>query len=760
MRRHRVEAEIHLSMRRVVWVGSLWIGSLTVLLAMALLSQDPVPWTGVQLNLAAAGLTFAALLLGWRSHWQVASHVFVWGTWGAAVAAVASTGGVQSTSVLAFPALLVMCAWVLGVRTTLAMLGLSVLAMGVFWVAGLQGAQWIGRRESSPLFSMLYFAGMLGLTATVTLMARRSLMRRAQELQDALAALEQHQDDLRKFYRAVEQNPESIVITDVSQDIVYVNEAFLQRTGYARSEVMGQPTHRFSTMGLDAQAWQQALQQLGRGTVWRGQMTNKSRQGEDLPEAVLVAPIRAPDGSIVNYVELKQDLSERVRAEQQIHALVHFDALTGLPNRLSLTQRLRLLARRVDEGAEQHHGLLLLDMDRFTAFNDVRGTVRGDALLQALALRLSETVPESALLARMGADEFAVLLEDAGTSAEQAVERLRAVAQTLQEALEQPLRLDETGEDVQASCCMGAASFVASRTDSGGHDVLRRAGVALHRAKQGGMRQLVLFEPDMAEAVGKRFRIEKDLRRAIPGGELQPYLQSQVDRQGRCLGAEVLVRWLHPRLGMVEPGDFIPIAEESDLIVLLGDWMLEQACRLLASPDFTRRDWRLSVNVSWRQFRQGDVVDKLKHTLAETGADPRRLTLEITESVVMRDVDEARGRMTELQQLGVEMGLDDFGTGYSSMAYLQRLPFQELKIDKSFVQDCHTSAGNGSMVEAILLMARRLQLRVVAEGVESEAQAERLRAWNQDILFQGFHYGRPLPVNEWLELQQAPTPDA
>lgn len=226
MRRHRVEAETHLSLRRVVLVGSIWITSLTVMLAMALLMQDPVPWLSVRLNLVAAGVSFGAVLLGWRRHWRLASNVLVWGTWTAAVTVVAATGGVQSGSVLAFPALLVMCAWVLGVRTTLVMLVLSVLTMAGFWVAGREGVDWIGQRETSPVFSMLYFVGMLGLTGTVTLMARRSLIRRAQELQDTLGALEQHQDDLRKFYRAVEQNPESIVITDVHQNIVYVNEAF------------------------------------------------------------------------------------------------------------------------------------------------------------------------------------------------------------------------------------------------------------------------------------------------------------------------------------------------------------------------------------------------------------------------------------------------------------------------------------------------------------------------------------------------------
>ena len=240
-------------------------------------------------------------------------------------------------------------------------------------------------------------------------------------------------------------------------------------------------------------------------------MTNRTRQGEDLPEAVLVAPIRASDGSIVNYVELKQDLSERMRAERQIHALAHFDALTGLPNRLSLTQRLRAGARvpRGRQGGEPRHGLLLLDMDRFTAFNDVRGTVRGDALLGALALRLADALPDGVLLARMGADEFAVLLEKAGHEAAEVDQHMRALAQVLQDALERPLWLEETGEEVQASCSIGAASFAASRTDSGGHDVLRRAGVALHQAKQAGLGQVVIFQPDMAEAVGKRFRIEK-----------------------------------------------------------------------------------------------------------------------------------------------------------------------------------------------------------------------------------------------------------
>ncbi|WP_051303522.1 putative bifunctional diguanylate cyclase/phosphodiesterase [Comamonas composti] len=750
--------QVRLSMRRVIWVSSIWIASLTVSLALSLLALDSVPRFSAILSLSAAVVSLCAVLLGTRWHWRIAAQFFVWGIWLSQLGTVLATGGLHSTALMAFPALMALCAWLLNERAAQLMLFMTLLLMGLLGLGDWRGAEDSLQHEESLLVWVLYFAALLGLTVRVTLLARTRLEGRAKEVKATLADLELNRDELRKFHRAVEQSPESIVITDVALNIVYVNEAFVQRTGFARHEVLGGSSCRYSCMGLDASSWAKAREQLNRGELWRGRMTNRTREGRELLESVLLAPIRSADGSIINYVELKHDLTEHVRAEQRIQALVHFDALTGLPNRWTLTQRLKELARVKEvEGRLLHHGLLLLDMDRFTTFNDVRGTRRGDVLLHAMALRLSGGLPAGPLLAHLGGDEFAVLVEGAGQSAAEADAAMRALACKLLATLSWPLRLEEIKEEVLASCCVGGAVFTVSRTGNPSRDVLRRAGLALHQAKLAGFGQVVMFEPGMARAVSRRFRLERDLRHGISAGQIQAFLHSQVDGRGRCHGAELLLRWKHPRLGMVEPREFIALAEESDLIVTLGDWVLAQACELLLSPDFVQQGWRLSVNISGRQFHQQDFVSKLRETLLRTGADAQRLTLEITENVVMRDVDEARKRLTELRALGVELALDDFGTGHSSMAYLNQLPFQELKVDKSFVRDCHVLSTSASLVEAILLLGKRLGMRVVAEGVEVREQLEALLAWDEAIVLQGFYFGRPMDAGLWVSLQGALT---
>ena len=261
----------------------------------------------------------------------------------------------------------------------------------------------------------------------------------------------------------------------------------------------------------------------------------------------------------------------------------------------------------------------------------------------------------------------------------------------------------------------------------------------------------------MGEAAEQRFRVERELRSAISDGDLRLYLQSQVDAQGQLTGAEVLVRWQHPRDGLVPPGLFIPIAEESDLIVSLGGWVLANSCALLAHPVFKARRLRLSVNLSARQFRQARFVPQLRALLAASGADPRLLTLEVTEGLVIDDFDDAVGTMRELAALGVDISLDDFGTGYSSLAYLKRLPIQEIKIDRSFVHEAPTNADDGVLVEGILSVARHFGLRVVAEGVETQAQADFLRQRAPDIVYQGYLFGRPEPDVQWLERLTQPA---
>ena len=436
---------------------------------------------------------------------------------------------------------------------------------------------------------------------------------------------------------------------------------------------------------------------------------------------------------------------EAERTAAEIQRLAHLDTLTSLPNRAALVERLSAL-----RGAEPHqHALMLLDLDRFTTFNDARGSEMGDRLLCAVAQRLSGLLPPQGLLVRVAGDEFAVVLGGLGADAVLAGRHAFAFSGKLQALLRHPLHLGGDAGDVQLGASIGITLYPQCAGD-GAQDALRRAGTALHRAKQAGGGGVAFFEQGMGQAAEQRFRVERELRHAIRAGELRLYLQPQVDVRGRFTGAEVLVRWQHPRDGLVAPGLFIPIAEESDLIVDLGGWVLEHACALLARPEFTRRRLRLSVNLSARQFRQAGFVEQLRALLAIAGADPSLLTLEVTEGLVIDDFDDAVAKMRELAALGVEISLDDFGTGYSSLAYLKRLPIHEIKIDRSFVHEAPTNADDGVLVEGILSVARHFGLRVVAEGVETRAQAAFLSQRAPDIVYQGYLFGRPEPHADWL----------
>ena len=751
------EIQPHLHARRVIWVCSIWMAITWLLLAFVQMIEEPRSIVMISINLCGVAAMVATMVLNSRRQWRAAGQVLVWSGWAIAMVTTAAIGGLLQAPLLTFPLLLLIATWVVGVSGMRQLLVATTLGLVALWIAQTQGWYVVDAHERHATETWVHAIGMLGLTAAIAMMARSGLTHTTTAAHKALQALEQNQGDLRMYFRAVEQNPESSVITDPQLNIVYVNDAFVTRSGFARIDVLGQPTSKFSTMGMDSAERERAMGLLADGIVWRGQMRNLSKQGEVLEEAVLVAPIRNSEGVVVNYVEIKRDLSEQVSAALHIHHLSHFDPLTGLPNRTQLIRKLKELSQGKGLDDEMRHGVLLLDMDRFTAFNDVRGSMRGDALLRALSVRLVEALPESAFVARIAADEFAVVLQDVGKDRVFVENVIQVTANALREALKPPLWLEETAEEIAVSGCIGGAEMISGGSDVSGNDTLRRASVALHHAKQSGLGAVIMFKPSMAEAADKRFLIENDLRRGIPAGELQLYLQTQANQHGHCVGAEVLVRWQHPRLGMVTPSVFIPVAEESDLIVLLGDWVLRQACILLARPEFAVWGLRLSVNVSSHQFSQVDFVYKLKNILKETGADPHHLTLEITEGVVMRDVNEATERMHELRHLGIELALDDFGTGYSSLAYLKSLPLQELKIDKSFIKDSHVHEDDSAMVEAILVLAKRMKLRVVAEGVETPEQAALLTSWNQGIVFQGYHYGRPLPVATWLPLVTGET---
>ena len=449
---------------------------------------------------------------------------------------------------------------------------------------------------------------------------------------------------------------------------------------------------------------------------------------------------------------IQNDIAARQQAEAEIQRLAYYDPLTNLPNRSLLMDRLAL-AIAVAERHERIGALIVFNLDRFKNLNDAHGHEQGDLLLVAVGGRLAGLLREGDTLARLAADEFAILLQDLGQRREQASRRVLAIVGKIHADMQLPFRF--RGEDAVLTASIGVTLLPESGFDSA-QDALRRGDTALHRAKGAGGNQAAFFDSDMGEAAEQRYQIERELRQAIPGGELRLYLQSQVDAQGQLVGAESLVRWQHPVRGLIPPGAFIGIAEESDLIVDLGAWVMSEACSLLASETMAGNPLRLSVNISPRQFRQPSFVPWLKDLLAATGADPTHLTLEITEGLVIEGIDTVVAKMSELAALGIHFSIDDFGTGYSSLAYLKRMPIHELKIDKSFVQDVPGDPNDSALVETILSVARHLHLQVVAEGVETESQVEFLNR-NGTVIFQGYLFGKPMPAIEWLARCRAST---
>lgn len=442
---------------------------------------------------------------------------------------------------------------------------------------------------------------------------------------------------------------------------------------------------------------------------------------------------------------LEADVAARRAAEAAAaHQALH-DPLTGLPNRRLLLERLQqdlAHARRT----ENLGALLFLDLDNFKDVNDALGHSVGDRLLIEVAHRMQAQFRAEDLVARLGGDEFVILLKDLGSDPALAARGAHLAAEKLRRALEQPFRLDEHPQHV--SCCTGIALFPRDAGD--GETLLRHADTAMYRAKSEGRNHIRFFEPAMQEAVAARHALEGQIWRALDEEQFALVYQPLFDPGGRVAGAEALIRWRHPERGWVAPGDFIPVAEDSGSIIGIGQWVIEQAVAQLRAWRADGRigdDWHLAVNVSPRQFRQPDFVARVASACDAIG---NGLILEITEGVLVRDTADTADKMVALRRLGVRFHIDDFGTGYSSMAYLKSLPVDGIKIDQSFVRDLETDPNDAAIIEAIVAVARRFRLALVAEGVEHEAQLDYLRARGCDY-FQGFLLGRPVPPAEFTE---------
>jgi diguanylate cyclase (GGDEF)-like protein/PAS domain S-box-containing protein len=550
------------------------------------------------------------------------------------------------------------------------------------------------------------------------------------------------------------ESQQGIFVTDAQWVILRVNHAFSEITGYSAQDAFGQTPRLLSSERHDEKFYAEMNAAIARHGTWQGEIWDKRKNGVVFPVWLILTAVNGDDGQVSNYVATISDMTERKAAEEQIETLAFYDSLTGLPNRRLLVNRLEQLM----SSASRHKrlgALLFIDLDNFKTLNDTLGHDVGDQLLQQVAGRLGASIRDGDTVARLGGDEFVIMLTDLSENKIEAANQTEMVGAKILNILNQVYQLDS--HEHQSTPSIGMTLF-GDRAENI-EEPLKRADLAMYQAKAAGRNTLRFFDPQMQAEVNARVVLELDLREALAKGQFELYYQVQVAGKFRIQGAEALVRWIHPQRGMVSPLEFIPFAEESGLILPLGNWVLDTACRQLAKwahqPKMAALT--LSVNVSSRQFHQADFVEQVLKVLEETGAKPEKLKLELTESLLISNIEDVIVKMGTLKKIGVGFSLDDFGTGYSSLSYLKRLPLDQLKIDQSFVRDILIDPNDTAIAKMIVVLADSLGLAVIAEGVETEQQRE-LLAHQGCHAYQGYLFGRPLPLAPFESyVEQAPS---
>ncbi|ARS48535.1 EAL domain-containing protein [Ectopseudomonas hydrolytica] len=561
---------------------------------------------------------------------------------------------------------------------------------------------------------------------------------------DALRASEE------KFAKAFHSSPDAITITERdTARYIEVNEGFTRLTGYSSAEVIGRTAFELNIWAFPEERAVMLDHLAKNGQVLHMEMHGQHRNGDVRLVEVSVQPLDLNGSSCL--LLTARDISELKQAQAQVQHLAYHDALTNLPNRAMLinrlTQQIALLKRH-----DMRSALLFIDLDHFKHINDSLGHPVGDAVLRLVTARLEATVRLEDTVARLGGDEFVVLLCGLQGKRSEVTRQVRQVAEKLRHLLAEPMLLD--GHHLQVTPSIGIA-LIPDHGETPA-DLLKRADIALYRAKDSGRNAIQLFRSTMQDAVSARLRLENDLRLALARGEFELHFQPQVDaRDGQVVGAEALLRWQHPQHGPQSPAQFIQVLEESGLIIEVGGWVLTEAChlcaRLLADELIDAERFSLCVNISPRQFRQHDFVERVAGCLRTSQLPHAMLKLEITEGIVIQNIDDTVGKMLRLKKHGVSFAMDDFGTGYSSLTYLKRLPVDMLKIDQSFVRDATSDPNDAGIIRAIVAMARSLGLGLIAEGVEQQEQLDFLQA--QDChLYQGYLFSKPVPEDAFRAL--------
>jgi len=566
------------------------------------------------------------------------------------------------------------------------------------------------------------------------------------------------QDHELRIAAAAFESQESFMVTDASNLILRVNNGFTALTGYTANEVIGKSPRFLSSGRHSKEFYADMWETLNIKRFWQGEIWNRKKNGYIFPEWLCITAISNSAGEIVNYVGTSNDISQHKADEERISQLAFYDELTKLPNRALLFQRLNL-ALNTSQRYQKHGALIFLDLDHFKILNDTLGHTLGDQLLLEVSRRLLSCVRNIDTVARLGGDEFIIILEHLDTDELPAAIQANAIAEKIRRSIAECYLLnvdifdDEVVSTIEyhTSCSIGFVMF--SGTAVGEEDLLKYADLAMYHAKKMGRNHISSFKEEMQKALIERTQLESDLRQSIiNGNEFVLYYQAQVDVNGRILGAEALVRWDHPVRGRVNPVDFIPLAEETGMIVAVGTWVLRKGCETLAewAKNPATAHLKLAINVSSRQLAQANFVEQTKEIIIATGANPNFLKLEITESMVVNNVEDAITKMYALKKLGISFSMDDFGTGYSSLSYLQKLPLDQLKIDQSFVQDLAFDGSDSAIVKTIINLGENLSLNIIAEGVETVTQCDFLSDFGC-LVFQGYLFGRPLPLDEFKQ---------
>jgi diguanylate cyclase (GGDEF)-like protein len=727
-------------------IAALLAGALLTALAQVLLApQQPMRLVGPALVALIA--VVAAVPLHYRKL-GLTKLVLAGGSWGAFVGIALFTGGVRSPIAISFPLVILLCGWQINERAAIIVAALTVLAVLALVFAETTG--WL----PAPVQTLTAVHGAVQiilalLSAALIVLLVRAYRHQLRELDAVSSDLARRGSDLEQsqaqLHRAQAVASVGSWVFDLQLDRMQLSNETCRIFGLPQGTTGSHAAYLSRVFPGDREVLEEAWAAAAKGAgfdhehrIVVGREVRWIRQKAEFEFAEDGTPLRA--------VGITQDISERRRADERIAELAFFDQLSGLPNRTLLLDRLRQsMAASARDGS--YGALLFLDLDNFKTLNDTLGHDMGDLLLQQVGQRLMGCVRAGDTVARLGGDEFVVMLVSLGGDESAAANHAEVVGEKILAALNQSYQIGSHHH--RSTPSIGVTLFGGGRQELI-EEPLKRADLAMYQAKAAGRNTLRFFDPRMQAAVADRLSLELGLREALAQGEFLLVYQPQVTGAGRLTGVEALVRWRHPTRGMVLPAHFIALAEDTGLIVPLGNWVIRTACAQMAAwADQPRMSsLTMAVNVSARQFRQSDFVEQVLAAIEDAGANPRQLKLELTESLLVANVEDIIAKMARLKSHGVGFALDDFGTGYSSLSYLSRLPLDQLKIDRSFVMGIETSEHAVAICAATISLAHSLGLKVVAEGVETRTQHQLLHTLHRCDFIQGYLFGRPMPVAE------------